>query len=79
MPDSDKIAVNVLMDEAAMTDLEAMLEAMRASGLEITGVQRAIGTVTGFIEPSRLSELKTLPKVLQVEPSREVRMRPDIP
>jgi hypothetical protein len=54
----------------------AVVERLRAAGLEEDQVMAALGTVTGSIDPARVDALRAVEGVAEVEPAREHQLPP---
>jgi hypothetical protein len=64
---ADKVQVLVAVDSAHLATMRQVAEACRAAGLDVERSLDSIGTITGAIEPSRMSELEKIPGVASVE------------
>ena len=68
--------VSVLVDDDRLTDLAAIVAALRSAGLEVAQVLEELGTVTGVVDDSRLGGLRRVAGVAAVEPSRDYQLPP---
>ena len=74
--DRGKARVLVSIDEEHLGDPLAVVERLRAVGLEEDGVMAALGAVTGSIDPARLDALRAVEGVADVEPARDHQLPP---
>ncbi|CCH29260.1 hypothetical protein ABZ816_35425 [Actinosynnema sp. NPDC047251] len=70
----DKVVVSVADD--SLSQLTAVVAALREAGLEVDDVLEALGMVTGSIAPEALGTLKDVPGVADVERQRVLRLPP---
>lgn len=66
-----KVEVLIALDDEHMKDIQGVVEACEAAGLEVEHSLEAIGTITGAIEPGRIAELARVPGVAGVERAGE--------
>jgi hypothetical protein len=71
-----KVGFTVSVDDEHLDDLPAVVERLRAAGMEVERQMEAIGVVTGWAEPSRLDAMRAIEGVADVEQSREYRLPP---
>jgi hypothetical protein len=68
----EQITVTVSAD----ADAEAVAEQLRAAGMIVEQVLRAVGVITGSVPAERIAALAELPGVLAVEPEQTFRLPP---
>jgi cation transporter-like permease len=61
---------------AADADIEAVAEQLRAAGMTVEQVLRAVGVITGTVAAEQRAALADLPGVLAVEPEQAFRLPP---
>jgi methylmalonyl-CoA mutase cobalamin-binding subunit len=66
----------VSVDDEHLDDLPAVIERLRAAGLEVERQMATSGVVTGTAPPSRAQALRAIEGVAEVEQSREYRLPP---
>lgn len=71
-----KVAVTVLLAEAGERGVEKAVDRLRAAGLEVEGVQAALGTVTGQVARGKLKALSKVSGVEAVEEAETYQIPP---
>lgn len=71
-----RIPVIVAVDEDHLSDLVAVLDALRDAGLRVGEVLAVAGVVTGTADSDRLSSLSAVPGVVSVEAERTIGLPP---
>jgi hypothetical protein len=70
------IPVVVTVEDEYLTDLVAVVDALRAAGLRVGEVLAVAGVVTGTAERDRMSSLSAVPGVAAVEAARTFGLPP---
>jgi hypothetical protein len=65
-----------LLDDEHLKQVDDVLEALRAVGLEVRSVLREVGSITGDITEDQMTALREVPGVSHVEVSRRVQLPP---
>ncbi len=73
---ASRARVLVSIDDEHRSDPLAVVERLRAAGLEEDRIMPALGTVTGSIDPARVDALRAVDGVDEVEPARDHQLPP---
>jgi hypothetical protein len=68
--------VVVAVDDEYLTDLVAVLDALRGAGLRVGAVLAVAGGVTGTADSDRIASLSAVPGVVSVEAARTIGLPP---
>jgi hypothetical protein len=68
--------VAILLDDQHLKQVDDVLQALRAAGLEVRSVLREVGSITGDITEDQMKALREVPGVSHVEVSRRVQLPP---
>ncbi|MGH7553522.1 MAG: ketohydroxyglutarate aldolase [Longimicrobiales bacterium] len=71
-----EIRVLVSVSDEHLDDFDQVVERSRKAGLKVKSTMRQSGIVTGTIDSTRISDLRQVRGVQEVEPDREVRIPP---
>ena len=78
MKSSQKVAVNVLVSDGSLPEIDTVAKKLKEAGLSNLSCQKALGTITGAALPDAFSRLRAVAGVEAVEPSREFQLpQPD--
>lgn len=71
-----KVKVVIGVEDDSVSDLAAVLDRLRAAGVEVHQALEALGTVTGSVDSTALESVRALEGVAAVETSRSFRLGP---
>jgi hypothetical protein len=71
-----KVKVVIGVEDDSVSDLAAVVDRLRAAGVEVHQALEALGTVTGTVDSAALESVCALEGVAAVETSRSFRLRP---
>jgi hypothetical protein len=71
-----ELRVLVSVADEHLDDFDQVVERSRKAGLKVKRTLRQSGIVTGTIDSERISDLRQVRGVQEVEPDREVRIPP---
>lgn len=74
--EAEDVEVVVVLGDDALDRLDAVVESLAAQGLAVTGVQAALGTVSGHVARSALQGLSAVAGVEAVEQARTFQLPP---
>ena len=73
---SARQTVVVSVSEDSGDQIEQVADRLRAAGMKVENVMKAIGTISGKADPSLLGKLAKVKGVAAAEPSRDVQLPP---
>jgi len=68
--------INVTVDDQHLSSIGDVADALRANGMEIDQIHRAIGIITGSVSGDRQSSLKALAGVASVDEQLNYQLPP---
>ncbi len=72
----DDVAITVSVDDAHLSTLGEVVQALRGSGMIVDEVLDDLGVVTGVVPADRRSALTAVPGVVDVSEQRRIQLPP---
>ena len=76
MPRRPRYHVRVSIDDSHLGQIDDVVKRLKHSGLDVTGVMPKLGTVTGSVEPTKMTAIRALKGVATVESAQEYQLPP---
>ena len=73
MADASVSRVVVTIDDQHLPAVHSVADALRAAGMQVTGVLPTSGIITGEVPQANMHTLASVPGVISVEPDGEMR------
>ena len=71
-----KVSVSVAVQEDHLSRFSEVVKAVEKAGLKTESAFGSIGVVKGSMDPAKVEDLRHVPGVANVEPSRKYQIRP---
>jgi hypothetical protein len=75
-PAQEPVSVVVAISDDHVDQITELARQMRDRGLRVERILRTLGTVTGRIQPSKISEIAGLDGVTSIEQERDIQLPP---
>lgn len=72
MADSTVERVVVTVEDQHLPTIQAVANALRTAGMNVTNVMATAGVITGEVSQANMNALATVPGVVAVEPDQEM-------